>query len=205
MVDPWMTPEGVLQGMRRSGIYLTRADAEAILAQLDQPGAYAKHEGRVVVEVWDGKPVNGIDMRNHEGRPSPPKPVLLDGQPHELRELPREELKPKNTSHQFLTKHQGLAFVTKVDGKIIGFQPHVGGIPGWHALTSSKVPCDCGKLHDTCPTCKQAHDIEAEMEKQRVSIVQGLAGAELQTRVLYLAQEMFDRRMQALDRLAQQG
>lgn len=201
MVDPWITAEAVRMSMRRSGIYLTARDAEAIVGQLDQPGAYAKHEPRVAVDVWDGSPVNGIDMRNHEGTPRPPVKVLLDGAEHVLQEMVRDQLKPRNTSHQFLTRDEGLAFTTRIDGNLVGFQPHAP-LPGWHAMTSRTVRCPCGRTHKACPTCRGEHDVEEAMERHRVEVVQGLAGAELQTRVLYLAQEIADRRMEALDRLA---
>ena len=202
MVDPWITAENIRLGQRRSGIYLTARDAETILAQLDQPGTFAKHEARVRVEVWDGKPVNGIDMRNHEGTPQPSVTVMLDGIAHAMQQMPRDQLKPKNTSHQFLTRDEGLAYVTHVDDQLVGFQPHAP-VPGWHAMTSRTVKCPgCSKTHETCPTCSQEHDVEEAMETHRADVVRGLAGAELQTRVLYLAQEIHDRRMEALDRLA---
>lgn len=204
MVEPWITAETVQQSMQRNGIRLTGRDAEAILAQLDQPGTFAKHESRVAVAVWDGKPVNGVDMRNHEGTPPPPKAVLIDGQSHQIQEQIQERLKPKNTSHQFLTRHEGLAFTTTIDGKLVGFQPHAP-VAGWHAMTSKAISCDCGKTHESCPTCKGEHDITEAMLAHYAEVVKGLAGTELQTRVLYLAQEIHDRRLEALDRLAAAG
>ncbi len=201
MVEPWITAENMRMSMRRNGIYLTGRDAEMIVSRLDQPGAFAKHEPRVAVAVWDGKPVNGVDMRNHEGTPPPPKAVWIDGKSAQLQEAVQERLKPKNTSHQFLTRHEGLAFTTHIDGKLVGFQPHAP-IPGWHAMTSKTVACDCGKTHETCPTCQGEHDVAGAMEAHRAEVVRGLAGGELMTQVLYMAQEIQDRRMEALDRLA---
>ncbi len=178
MIRNWITPDTIRMSVRRDLIYLTQSDALKILQQIDQQEIYAKHEPRIKIEIWKGEKINGVDVTQH----------------------PNENA--RKTSHQFLTNDQGLAYLVYTDGKLNGFQPHVPGIQGYHALTSKTVQCYRGHLHDVCPTCKQGHDIEKIMTEQKEGLVKSLASAEIFTRVLYLAQEIHDRRMEALDRLS---
>ncbi len=178
MVEPWIKADAVRASVRQNVIYLTQKDAETILTGFDQDMYYQRHAPKVVGRVWDGKPINGVDMRNHPNANA------------------------KKTSHQFLTNHQGMAYTISVDGQTNVFQPHVGGVQGWHALTSKKVACDCGAFHSSCPTCSKEHDVEEEMAKAVDQAVKSRAAAEMMVQVLYKAQEIYDRRMEALDWLA---
>ena len=178
MVENWITAEIVRNSVRGHGIYLTAKDAETILSKLDQQSAYAKHAPRIVFEIWKGGPINGIDVSKH----------------------PNEDT--RKTAFKFLTDDTGLAYKVIIDGKLTGFQPHVPGIQGYHALTSKTVQCHKGHMHETCATCGQEHDIEKIIAERRDEIIKGFADRELLTHVLYLAQEIYDRRMETLDKLS---
>ena len=182
----WMTPEMVKQSVRRNGIYLTQKDAERILSQFRQSEYYARHEGRVEMRPFDGKHLNGVDVTQR---------------------LPEGENDPKgnrqrNLAWQFLHNDTGLAYLVYVDGKLTGFQPHHPELQGWHSMSSKSIPCFRGHMHTNNCKCGHFHPMEEVMDTQKQRIVQGLASGEMQTRILYIAQEIYDRRMHALDRIA---
>jgi hypothetical protein len=178
MAENWVTPDMIRMSVQRNSIYLTQSDALKILQQIDQQELYAKHEPRVKIEIWKGEKINGVDVTQH---------------PNET---------ARRTSHQFLTNDQGLAYMVYTDGKLNGFQPHVPGVQGFHALTSKTVQCYKGHLHDKCPTCQQEHDVEKIIAEQKDQLVKNLAGGEIFTKTLYLAQEIYDKRMETLDKLS---
>jgi hypothetical protein len=220
MVEKWITPEMVANSVMQNGIRLTKEDAVKILESIDQHALYAKHEPRIAVEVWKGQPINGVDVTNHPGgritldRNDPVTVALkyvMDEANKRFRTLGQPEIvlpdlyvpnAPRNTSHQFLTNDKGLAYMIYIDGKLNGFQPHVPGIQGYHALTSKRIQCHKGHYHDKCVACGQEHDIEKIMAEHRDSIIRNHATSEAFTKVLYLAQEIYDRRMETLDKLS---
>ncbi|MEM0011240.1 MAG: hypothetical protein QXT84_06065 [Candidatus Bathyarchaeia archaeon] len=218
MPADWITPEMVQASVVRNNIYLTKEDALKILDRIDQQGAYEKHSGRVKVEIWRGQNINGVDVTNHPGgkvtldRGDPQTIILrffMDEVNKRLKALGQPEIRlpdmyvptaPRYTSHRFITNDTGLAYLTYVDGKLIGFQPHVPGIQGYHALTSKTIKCHRGHIHDKCPTCGGEHDIEQVIEVQKDTIIKNLASSELMTKVLYIAQEIYDRRLETIDK-----
>lgn len=220
MVDNWITPEMVQASVARNGIRLTKEDAIKILGTIDQQALYTAHEPRIRIEVWQGQPVNGVDVANHPGGK-----VLLDGNnPHtialrffmdevnaRLRALGQQGITlpdlyvpsaPRYTSHKFLTNDQGLAYMVYTDGKLNGFQPHVPSIQGYHAMTSKNIKCHKGHYHTACPTCGGEHDIEQIMAQQKEILVKNAAQSEAFTKILYMAQEIYDRRLEAMDKLS---
>ena len=178
MTENWITEDMVRESVKRNAIYLTKSDACHILEQLDQQGTFATHDPRVKMEIWGGQPINGVDVAKH----------------------PNENT--RKTSHQFLTGDQGLAYMVYIDGKLNGFQPHAPSIQGYHAMTSDTIQCHKGHMHSECPVCRQKHGIEQIMATQKESTVKNLAGSELMTKVLYTAQEIYDRRMEAIDKFS---
>ena len=200
---------------RQNNIYLTQSDADYILSQINQDEIYNKHKDRVKVEIWDGRPINGVDVSKGRKMKRDPKPIL-----HELLKILSDEetykdyetfkkrmkefaqnnpLEIDDPSDQFIKSGQGHAYLIYIDGNLVGFQPHHPGIQGWHALTHKTKPHPItGQIVDKCPTCGQEHDIEQIMNDHKDEVIKNLASSEIMTKVLYMAQEIYDKRMETL-------
>ena len=181
MVENWITPEIIRNSVRRNLIYLTQNDAITILRKLNQQEAYDKASSHFEVKVWDGRLINGVDVSKGRKRKNGVDP-----------------------SDVFVMNGTGHAYIIEKDGKIIGYQPHVPGIMGMHALTSKTIPHPITHaIVDKCPTCEKEHDIETIMNEHIVDIIKGNAASELMTKALYMAQEIFDARMNTIDKISQ--
>ena len=220
MSENWVTPEMVQMSVARNSIRLTKEDAVKILESIDQQAAYAKHEPRVRAEVWKGQPINGVDVANHPGGRvaldgSNPQTIALkyfmDEVNKRLKAVGQPEVAmpdlyvpgaPRGTSHRHITNDTGLAYLVYTDDKLNGFQPHVPGIQGIHAMTSKTIQCHKGHMHEKCPECDGEHDMEKIIGEQRDAMVKNLAASEIFTKVLYMAQEIHDRRLEAMDKFA---
>ena len=181
----WITPEIVKANLQRNLIYITIADAKNMLSHINQQSYYEKNAGRVEIKPFDGNPINGVDVTNV---------------------LPEDESSPKgnaqrNLARQFIINDTGLAYMVYIDGKLSGFQPHHPFLQGWHSMSSHTWRCPRGHLHENNCSCGEFHEITEIADQHKQGIVQGLASSEIQTKLLYMAQEIYDRRMQALDRL----
>ena len=193
----FINEDAVINSVRRNNIYLTKKDAQYILSQIDQDAIYKKHEPRVKMHVWNGEPINGVDVKNGRMRKRKTEVPLPNSDLHAVKI--EEYLDP---SDKHIVAGSGHAIVGELDGKVILFQPHVPGIQGIHALTSKKIPHPVKNvIPDKCPECGQEHDVEEIMEQMRIDMVKNQASSEIMTKVLYMAQEIYDKRMEALDKI----
>jgi len=218
-MDPWINVDVFVDGFKRQGLLVTKKDAEEFLKTINWDEMFKKHEPRVKVEVWKGEPINGVDVKNHpdyaleerlvreidEHRKmidSVNDPVLKNALQHVLDEKHQElrKVRIRNASRQFIRNGTGNAYKIYIDGKLIVFQPHAPRVQGYHALTSKTNYH--GKVADRCPTCGAEHPIEDIMEQERIETVKRLASEEIVTKFLYIAQELTEKRLAALDKIA---
>ena len=202
-MEDWINNEGARNSVRRDNIYLTKKDAEYILSMIGrQEEYYNKHRDRVKTKIWEGEKINGIDVSN--GLTVKQESLVQDEKDPAIHHLIKREV--PNPSHQFLKNRTGHAYIIFVDGKLNVFQPHHPGVQGWHAMTHPTIPHPISKqIVDKCATCGESHHIDGIMEKQRDEMVKNLAGSEIFTKILYMAQEIYDKRMDFLSKMADQG
>lgn len=190
--------DAVINSMRRNLIYLTKKDAQYILSKIDQDAIFKKHEPRVSLHVWQGEPINGVDVKNGRKRKRKTEVPLPNADLHGLKI--EEYLDPAD---KFIVEGTGHAIVGEVDGRVTLFQPHVPGIQGYHALTSKTIAHPVkGVVPSACPSCNAEHDVEEYMEQMRIDMVKNLASSEIMTQVLYMAQEIYDKRMDVLSKIS---
>ena len=221
MVDFNIDYQAFANGYRTRGLLVTAKDVENFIKTLDLDAMYKKHEPRVKVEIWKGEPINGVDLRNHPDYALEQKltaeldqhrnalsntqdPVIKNAIEHLIDEKTAElkKVQIRNASRQFIKNGTGNAYKIYVDGKLMVFQPHVPRIQGYHAMTSKQNYH--GKVADKCPTCGAEHPIEDIMEQERINQVKQLVMDEISTKFLYVAQELTEKRLSALDLLAKQ-
>ena len=220
-MDPWITDiDAFINEFKRNGLLVTKKDAEEFLKTVNWDELFKKHEPRVKVEVWKGEPINGVDVKNHpdyalEDRLSKEieehrkfiesiqDPVQKNALQHIIDEKNEElrKVRIRNASRQFLRNGTGNAYKIYIDGKLTVFQPHVPRIQGFHAMTSKTNYH--GKVADKCPSCGAEHPIEDIMEQERIATVKQLASEEISTKFLYIAQELTEKRITALDKLSE--
>ncbi len=193
-MDNWITAAMIKQRMARNGITLSTAEAENILSKINQQGAYAKHDKTVKAVIWDGSPINGVDVSKGRKRK---KETIVEIDGRKIKAI--EEY--TDPADQFISTGRGHAYLIFVDGRLVGFQPHTASDQGFHALTHPTLPHPITKKAiPVCP-CGKKHDIEQLMEKHRQRVVQDMAGNELFTQVLYMAQEIWDSKQRKLSKL----
>ncbi|MEM3862415.1 MAG: hypothetical protein QW203_08055 [Thermoplasmatales archaeon] len=210
----WITADNIRLSVRPNQIYLTQKDAEYILSQINQDEIYNKHKPRVRAEIWDGRLINGVDVTQLKIRRDVKnsyirlRQFLLDDSNYvngniskdKLQQhLRNDEIEQDDPTYQFLKNGTGHAYIIFIDEQIRIFQPHVPYIQGWHALTHKSLPHPISKkIVDKCVTCGQEHDIEEIMNTHVENQIRQLATQEIMTKVLYMAQEIYDRRMDLL-------
>ncbi|MEM3862257.1 MAG: hypothetical protein QW203_07240 [Thermoplasmatales archaeon] len=211
-MSDWITITDVRESARRNLIYLTQKEAKYILSQINQDEIFKKHKQEVRGEIWDGKPINGVDVskglkitRDIKNSYVRLREFFLDDSNYVNGNISKEKLQKflmedevvqDDPTYQFIKRGSGHAYIIYIDEKISVFQPFVPYIQGFHALTHKTILHPVSKkIVDKCETCGQEHDVVEIMNDHITNIIKSLASTEIMTKVLYMAQEIYDKRM----------